>query len=227
MTHFLSREFGQFGDDPLRHNIQFVCQYCEEIPFAKLPSEDEPGITHQPSLKALKISAQECALCSLILEAALETRKLIDAKHKGISVDVTKEYDPRNDLPDGRQTMSHFQLGGSMPSSNGYAQPSPLPTAFKPSFPFSDDASVRPWLFGNWWKSTKTTHANAPLQLMGLGVRLSQSPNIEDAEGNGEKIVYSEGNTRVDLFYHGTFLRLRADDGQSFSFDTMFGWAAH
>jgi hypothetical protein len=214
MTHFLSPDLASFGTDPLGHNVQDICKFCEAIPFANLPSEDEPGFPHQPSVQALKTSAARCALCSLLLDAVLEVRKSIDVKYKGGSRGGFTEYSPEGQLPDGRQVMGHFQLGDYYIGSDTIGGAPKEPDLDRPSYPFGDDTSIRPWLFGNWWK---LRDSSATLQLIGLGVRLSRTPNIEDAEGNGKEIHYDNGNIRVDLYYHGTLLRIRTEDGM-FSF---------
>ena len=211
MTHFLSPTLACFSNDPLRNNVQYICRYCEAIQFADLPSEDEPGFPHQPSLQALKKSAASCALCALILDAVSEIRKSIDVIYKGGKRCGAIEYDPEGQLPDGRQVMGHFQLGDYHIGSDVHAD--------KPGYPFADDVSVRPWLFGNWWK---TRDSSATLQLIGLGVRLARTPNIEDAEGNGREIHYDTGDTRVDLHYHGSFLRIRTEDGMISSRARLF-----
>ena len=79
----------------------------------------------------------------------------------------------------------------------------------RPGYSFGNDLSVRPWLFGNWWKARLP---NDPLQLMGLGVRLAATPDLEDAEGNGPE--RATDNTLVVVHYHGSYLRVRTDDGR-------------
>jgi hypothetical protein len=143
-----------------------------------------------------------------------EVRKSIEVKYKGGSRGALIGYDPKGQLPDGRQVMGHFQFGDYHIGSNRLVGVPEEPAPDKPGYPFADDASIRPWIFGNWWK---TRDSCATLQLIGLGVRLSRTPNIEDAEGNGKEIHYENGNTRVNLYYHGTFLRIRTEDGMASS----------
>lgn len=209
MTHFLSPTLASFPSDLLSHNIEHICQYCKAIRFADLPGEDEPGFPHQPSLKALKGSANQCALCALILGAAYEVRKSVDLRHKGIGRGGWVGYQA-GELSDGTQTMGHFQLGDFGPGSDTCVEGPAQPATDMPGYLFADDAFIRPWLFGNWWKSR---NSSGPLQLIGLGVRLATTPNMEDAEGNGNEIYYPNGNPRIDLYYHGTFLRIRTEDG--------------
>jgi hypothetical protein len=208
MSHFLSPNLVHFPDGPLPHNIQYICQYCKAIAFEDLPSEDEPGFPHQPSLDALKKSAVRCPLCALILGAASEVRKRVDFRYKGGTSGLVA-WDPTMQLPDGRPTMAHFQLGDYIIGSELYLKGPASTDPDKPGYPFDDDLSVRPWLFGNWWK---LRDSNAPPQLVGLGVRLARKPNIEDAEGNGAEVQHYNANSRVELYYHGSFLRIRTED---------------
>jgi hypothetical protein len=61
--------------------------------------------------------------------------------------------------------------------------------------------TLRPWLFGNWWRAE---NPNLPPQLVGLGVRISKSPNIEDAIGNNEE----------NVILRGSLIRVRAQEGR-------------
>jgi hypothetical protein len=74
-------------------------------------------------------------------------------------------------------------------------------------FPEDTASRIRPWLFGNWWKSARR---GLPLQLIGLGVRFGTSPQIEDA-------AQSDGSNKKDddISFRGTFLRLRIDPSTS------------
>lgn len=215
MTHFLSPSLAGPSkidiDDPLARSPEQVCSYCKRIPWADLPGEDEPALPHQPSLRALKQSTKECVLCEFIAEAIAEVRTSIRVKHGGGSRGGHTIYDPKGQLADGRSVMRHFQYGDMPGVQTGGSAPSE-PKPGQPEYRFSDDRMVRPWLFGNWWESGD---GRGSLQLVGLGVRVSRTPLIEDAEGNGKEIYYQEnGATRVDLYFHGTFLRILADDGR-------------
>ena len=65
-------------------------------------------------------------------------------------------------------------------------------------------------LTGIWWAAK---HSGGPLQLVGLGVRLAATPKIEDAEGNGQEIQFETGCKYVQIYYHGSYLRIRSEDG--------------
>ena len=67
-----------------------LCEICRTIPFDTLPSEEEPGVPHQPTLAALEASAASCVLCDLIFEAAGEVGQLIKGANPGGFV----EYSP-------------------------------------------------------------------------------------------------------------------------------------
>lgn len=216
MTHFLSPAFAGPSkidiDDPLARSPEQLCSYCKKIPWANLPGEDEPGFPHQPSLTALKRSIGECVLCEFIAEAVAEVRTSIRVKHGGGSRGGNIVFDPRGQLADGRSVMRHFQYGDVPGDIVSRSEPPSEPKPDRPAYQFESDDEVRPWLFGNWWKSSDGVGS---LQLTGLGVRLSRTPLMEDAEGNGKEIYYPDtGDTRVDLHFHGTFLRILADDGR-------------
>ena len=74
------------------------------------------------------------------------------------------------------------------------------PGSNKPEYVFKDDASVQPWLYGNWWEME---NHDRPLQLLGLGVRLGVNAGIHSGEGN----------TSDQVWLRGSHLRIRTDDG--------------
>lgn len=183
-----------------------VCDVCKAIPFHNLPSEEEPGFPHQSSLLLLKASALSCPLCFLILNATQEVRKSIKSQHSN---------DDEGRLPEWREFVSNTSLSGkaiSQVTSLGSFAPgtamitetkSPReerPGSNKPGFVFKDDASVRPWLYGNWWEME---NSDSPLQLLGLGARLGVNPGIHEGEGN----------TSDQVWLRGSHLRIRTDDG--------------
>jgi hypothetical protein len=77
-----------------------LCDICKAIPYDRLPSEENPGYPHQPSLDALTASATKCQLCKFILEAVDDLKKLIEDEKNG---------KPRNGWilfdPDGSETL--------------------------------------------------------------------------------------------------------------------------
>ncbi|MBE3109015.1 MAG: hypothetical protein IMZ46_00660 [Acidobacteria bacterium] len=220
MTHFLSPEFAKPRDftqrwypDPLAVDTSNPkCAYCLAIEFDKLPSEEEAGAPHQPSYAALKRSAETCALCTLLCDAIVEVRQSLDARNRQGSRGGATEWQPEVIVPDGTKVMGHFQMGGYRtgdPDGAFPTKPEPLDMA-RPGFAFPDDESVRPWLFGNWWK---TRGGSGPLQLVGLGVRLGRGPHLLEAEGNHSISQYASGERKPNAFFWGTYLRIRAEDG--------------
>lgn len=122
--------------------------------------------------------------------------------YRGERVAVGEEYFPRT-LPSGRK-VSEVSVMGVHPSGTTACEPPPPQTTSapnKPGFPFKDDTSVPPWLYGNWWALDSDVDAGP--QLIGIGVRLGTRPEIEAAEGN----------TKHKVWYRGSHLRLRTDDG--------------
>ncbi|AEO66911.1 uncharacterized protein THITE_2128899 [Thermothielavioides terrestris NRRL 8126] len=204
-----------------------LCKCCQGIPFDSLPFESEPGIPHQHSLAALRDSASSCPLCHLILRAVNLTRKKIERGRKNRLNEIGGI---RAFHPDGEVSYIGMYNPGTCISSfpeQGRDDEEESQSSEANPTGFADDRSVRPWLFGNWWKNsrqqTEVTRVAAPsttassglaqtsgsrvrkderLLLIGLGVRLAPTPQIRDAEGN-----------ETTVHHRGTFLRLRTDDG--------------
>ncbi|OAP60541.1 hypothetical protein AYL99_05543 [Fonsecaea erecta] len=186
-----------------------LCDVCDKIPFADLPSEEQDAIPHHPSLDALQASYQSCDICTLIWWAA--GCSLVD-------VGGMVAFRPGVKYPSGRKIMTRetegnysplaglraLENGASMFDTSGPEPDFREPVFVNPRerFPKDDESSrkIRPWLFGSWYKSPFT---NKPLQLIGLGVRLGTGPSIEEAVGNNDK----------DVRIRGTFIRIRTDDG--------------
>ncbi|KAK4233393.1 heterokaryon incompatibility protein-domain-containing protein [Achaetomium macrosporum] len=189
--------------DQVKRNT--ICKYCWAIPFPELPFEDEPGVSHQPSLAALKDSASTCALCHLILKAVNLIRKDVASERKGKpgAFGGSLAFNPDGGITHfgmyqpGTNSRSISDQGSDDGASSESAGTGSAGFAHDDD---DDDDCLRPWLFGNWWKDT-----NGRLQLIGLGVRLAPTPHIHDAEGN-------DGST---VHYRGSFLRIRTDDNQS------------
>jgi hypothetical protein len=201
--------FRQLATLPSRHYSSQICNTCRAIRFEVLPFENELGVPHQPSLRALKDSANSCNLCNLILLAVQQVRENVDNDYKGIKTRSQTDYDPDVVLPSGKKAVAASDPGNysGMTFLSGEFKNQ---TSNKPGYPFTSDLSVRPWLFGNWWKGTSP---NAPLQLLGLGVRLAKTPNVEDAEGNGQEVQGLRGYSFLKLNFHGSYLQVKAGDG--------------
>ena len=180
------------------------CDFCESIPFDKLPSEEEDALPHQLSLDALEASSESCSICKLILWAA------------GCSLAPSCGmigFHPNVKYPSGRKIMTEvtesnydkfgFMRGlenGAAITDTSNAKPDLRePMCLKLRSYLPERANIRPWLFGNWYRSPFEDRSP---RLVGLGVRLGTGPSIEDAEGNNEKKV------RIN----GTYLRIRTDD---------------
>lgn len=195
-----------------------LCEFCKVIPFQDLPSEDEEGFPHQPSLEALKASAAVCALCYLILDAVFSLRKRIeDEGNAGTVAEVQDYYGRPREMPSGRTVMEIVSLGAYYPGSHAMVTSRPAagggkPVSVQSGYAFADDTSIRPWLFGNWWKADDS---GSQLQLIGLGIRLAATPNMEDAEGNCFELR-CDSNTVLppSIVYRGSYLRIRTDDGK-------------
>lgn len=65
---------------------------------------------------------------------------------------------------------------------------------------FTSDESVRPWLYGNWWKRLPRftqngweSEGDTDLQLIGISVRLGTGPKVDQGEGNDAKKINFRG----------------------------------
>jgi len=179
-----------------------ICAVCQAIPFESLPSEEQTAIPHHATLRELVASQiKGCALCLMILLAVGDTCAAV--KH---------ERDGNNDnlpggavsftyvtLPSGKQRMEHVQRGNYMSRGlrAGGGADYNGPMYFDPLqlFPGVEADRLRPWLFGNWWRSDDP---DLPLQLVGLGVRIGRTGGIEGAVGNsGDTVVFRGTQIRI------------------------------
>jgi len=194
-------------------NPSALCSYCKQIPWLDLPSELDPGLPHQPSLRALRLSADTCSLCHLILQTAMRVRERVDNEHRGKSEGEWWRHNSHI-TPEGPNLCLREYEGVYSIGSDGrtrvYAQEN-SDWAKKPGYPFLDDTTVRPWLYGGWWYCHPH---NEQLQLLGLGVRLAKAADIISGEGNGKEILTQNHGLSVDVVLHGTDLRVATADGE-------------
>lgn len=186
-----------------------TCAICQAIRWDRLPSEEEPGQAHQPSLAALERSARTCILCDLLLNAVTDMRSdIIPAR-----ISAATAYP----LQSGGFCTEVMHYGPESPALD-YDMRGDTSARF-----YEDQVSarlthgscpqglLRPFLFGSWWKLKGSDTAD---QLIGLGVRLGTTPLIEDAEGNERRHIDGDGNVEPHIVYRGTFIRLRTGDGR-------------
>ena len=180
-----------------------ICGLCQNIPWDRLPSEEEPALSHSPSLDALNLSAQSCALCSM-LSLALVDLDTPHAPEEGPRWTITTSYPLRT----GGKRIEVVEYGES-PSiderNNNSATFDDLPQVHQLG-------RLRPFLFGSWWKFKDS---NTPNQLIGLGVRLGRTPLIEDAQGNERNFVGEDGIVNQRIVFRGTHIRLRIGEGMA------------
>jgi hypothetical protein len=196
-----------------------ICDLCHSIPFEQLPSEEDPGYPHQPSLDALQASAEKCQLCKMILAAVDEVQKSLDNERRGVKEDRFFIAAPEKDSS-GAHQITNFGLttpsldNRVQPRSDEAQIPNEMYTRLQAELLSQQTRYVgdvlRPWLFGSWWvvEDDATGGIQQKRQLIGVGVRLSKTPQIHDAEGNSkEKVVY-----------RGSGLRVRTADGELANF---------
>jgi len=194
-----------------------ICEICHAIDFAKLPFEDEPGAAHQPSLAALRNSAETCALCSMILKSALLLRVESTNSHAWDACtwgrDLTRGGTRR--LPSGTEVAIRWRdvipdVDGSFSGPKIVELPALNSESSKGTF--RAESRIRPWLYGNW---RKDDGPNARMRLMGMGVRLGELAGIEHAEGSYVQTDQSRRKPIVNVKYWGTLLRLRAPESKA------------
>jgi hypothetical protein len=177
-----------------------ICDFCNSIPFERLPSEEELAYPHQPSLAALQTSATRCLLCQMILEAIGDVRRSIDNEARGVPEDRCVMFYPGTDHTGARE-RTYF---GPVPPRDLNASVGLGRERLSLHTDYAGDV-LRPWLYGNWWTLGDLSEGPYHLpQLIGIGVRLAKTPKIHDAEGNSNKMVT----------YRGSGLRIRTDDGR-------------
>jgi hypothetical protein len=197
-----------------------ICDLCDSIPFEQLPSEEDSGYPHQPSLAALQSSAEKCRLCKMILAAVDGVQKSVDNERRKVEVDGFLMVSPKKDSRGASQSTI---FGNTPPPLDNRVQPSEAQMLhdmhsrlqverLSQHTRYPGDV-LRPWLFGNWWVVEHATEGiQQTRQLIGVGVRLGKTPQIHDAEGNSkEKVVY-----------RGSGLRIRADEGELSNFASVY-----
>jgi hypothetical protein len=189
-----------------------LCVVCSQVPFNQLPFEDEEAYAHQPSLDALEKSSERCAMCALLYWAA--GCSLIN--YGGMVAFFNIDLPSGAQLP-ARSMGSMYSRFGMRALENGACMIDlcdpvadyrpPIEVDLRSTFPdgivIKDGESkpLRPWLFGNWYKSGFV--GNNQLLMVGLGVRLGISGKIQDS------VDYDRDTVNL----RGSYLRFRTDQG--------------
>ncbi|CAK7201826.1 hypothetical protein SEUCBS139899_004541 [Sporothrix eucalyptigena] len=196
-----------------------LCHVCRAIPFTELPDEDSAGYPHQPGLDELVASSCSCRLCSLLLDAILDTEKdfqnqtFLRGTYLEPGVEVVGGQNPdRGKFAFNYRatTFGSKQVIQIVLRSKRLHKFTERATggdgSYIPKLPWDfdgeDTASLegdtpRPWLYGNWWTLQKVT--DCPPQLVGIGVRLSKHPQTAKAgrAGSVTGVVYRGSDVRV------------------------------
>ena len=207
--------FPAFADSNISYSLGpgNLCAVCAAIPLHALPSEEEDGYPHSSTLNALKQSGQTCVMCALLYWAA---------GCSIVSYGGMTSFSGQRTVPSGEEVClqrmeSMYNRFGMRAMENGavtmdlsgpIADPRP-PTEADLERTFPDGTivrngrteQVRPWLFGNWYKSGFTGHEQ--MLMIGLGIRLGTSGKIED----------SVNRERDTVHIQGSYLRYRTDKG--------------
>ncbi|KAK7413384.1 hypothetical protein QQX98_007761 [Neonectria punicea] len=231
--------FPRFSDTGPRPELGpgHLCAVCSEIPLHALPFEDEDAYPHHPSLDALEQSGTSCAMCALLYWAAGCT--LLDY---GGMTSFQTIYTSSGDQLSAKSTQSNYGKYGMRALENGavildFSAPvgdyrPPIQADLKTTFPSGtimkggEAKPLRPWLFGNWYKSGFVD--GKQLLMVGLGVRLGISGKIEDSiDYSGETVSLRGSYLRFRTDQDINFIpgRVRAaDSGSSYAFGKLKGW---
>lgn len=89
-------------------------------------------------------------------------------------------------------------MRGLAPPQQDRAEFDPATNSFENEF--LSDETIKPWLYGNWWRRTRRLEngrwmeaGDEDLQLIGIGLRLGPGPEVKQGEGNNEKSVDFRG----------------------------------
>lgn len=208
--------FPRFAQDS---NVSFnlapghLCTLCDRIPVFALPSEEENGYPHHLTLHSLKTSAQSCVMCALLYWAA----SCSIVTYGGMASFLSTRTSEAGEEYSFRGMESMYNGLGMRALENGAVMldisppvPDPRPPLeanLENKFPNGTitrngkTEQVRPWLFGNYYKSAFVGR-DEPL-IIGLGIRLGTSARCED----------SVDRDRGTVDIRGSYLRIRTDQG--------------
>jgi hypothetical protein len=199
-------------DPEFRLGPGHLCAVCDGVPHHALPFEDEDAYPHHLTLDALEKSGKSCALCALIYWAAgcslVRYGGMVSFGPITLSSGVQASAELTESIYN-KFGMHALENGGMMMD---FSDPvpdyrPPIQADLKLTFPRGtvekdgEERPVRPWVFGNWYKSPIGDRGQ--LLMVGLGVRLGTSGKIEDA------IDCSVDNVKL----RGSYLRYRTDQG--------------
>jgi hypothetical protein len=194
--------------------ISRLCNICLKVPWDNLPMED--GLAcypHHRSRDALERSAKNCPGCKIILRAAIANWRDSRAIRGGKG--YWRRFEKINYITEGssgQDIMYMKEYGSCMPAKFGKGG------VFAPTGSFDEDgehvwreslpalealelesstASMRVWLYGNWWSDPneplgKGKHSD--LRLVGIGARFGRSPSIQDAINNKPNDMHIRGS---------------------------------
>jgi hypothetical protein len=206
-----------------------ICSICQEIPFLRLPFEEEPAYPHHQSVPQLIASSASCSLCRLILHAINDLQDDVlkgKAYPPGLPLNYLEagsEYGDRVNHDRYRITQKRTGILAKDKIEQEITYSSKLLHRFQETlgkdgvvgraFPFElfqsqqqgIGATMRPWIYGNWWAFP---HPKSPFQLIGFGVRLGRGPHIHDALGNESGRIYFRGSS-FRLFTERSRIRAR------------------
>ena len=214
-----------------------LCTFCKNIPYSKLPSEDEAAHPHQPSFQALFVSASQCQLCKLILDVVNELRKTIEDEKSGGGTHRFILFNPPDETTG---IATQVILGAAAPSKTRKSSGTSNPQGKGSSSSSTNEKATQSTLSKIFHKKAGRQDV-APRRLSGLFHRKSEPYDVvrpwifgnwwilhEEKVGTAPQyqligigvrigktpyIGDAEGNDKTTVKHRGSQLRMRALDG--------------
>ena len=186
-----------------------LCELCASIPFARLPSENEPAYPHQPNIPALETSASKCRLCLVISFAAKSFKEQI-AFEKTHGIDKApvpwKMALPRAVTSSNISTIRFLGWESTESSEQLDLRHLRQNTEIAIRNRTEHESNVkRPWIYGNWWilEIPQAFPAIIRHQLIGIGVRLTENIEPISTETLRSSVMIQRGSSIRICVDHG------------------------
>ncbi|KAF2176839.1 HET-domain-containing protein [Zopfia rhizophila CBS 207.26] len=187
-----------------------LCDVCTHVPWILLPFEDHEGYPHHASLEALINSATTCAMCGIVLHAAVSNLRRSKEPPPGIR-SWWKRYESVHTYQDVRSNALRRAtyikgLGPSMPTMQSDMVVEEIPIDLD-ELRTQVPKSMGIWLYGNYWSDPEANIQDVASQnrLMGVGARFGKSNHMFDSINNPKEWIHIRGSA----------LSIATDEGKS------------